>query len=260
MGLKVQTKPLPFAVALSTISTRGADFDAYVGGWVADYPDPFDFINVLLDGGNIQASNNSNYAYFNNAKYNKQMNDLAKLSGDARYSGYGKLDIEIMRNAAPWAPFANPNSREFISARADELHPSPGLRRRGRQRARDQVRPLQHAGGALRRPARRTTASDRPRNHRDSRKADSAPVPDPTTALGDRAVRRGHVRHVRDLLRHAGRPGAARGGTGRDAGGRRSASRSGSISTSRSGSSTGASSGSSSSSSRSARRSSTART
>ena len=117
MGLKVQTKPLPFAVALSTISTRGADFDAYVGGWVADYPDPFDFINVLLDGGNIQASNNSNYAYYNNANYNKQMNSLAKLSGDARYAGYGKLDIEIMRNGAPWAPFANPNSREFISAR-----------------------------------------------------------------------------------------------------------------------------------------------
>ena len=81
MGLKVQTKPLPFAVALRTVSTRGADFDAYVGGWVADYPDPFDFINVLLDGDNIQESNNSNYAYFNNPKYSKQMQDLAKLSG-----------------------------------------------------------------------------------------------------------------------------------------------------------------------------------
>jgi ABC-type transport system substrate-binding protein len=117
MGLKAETRPLPFAVALRTVGTRGADFDAYVGSWVADYPDPFDFINVLLDGGNIQESNNSNYAYFNNAKYNKQMNELAKLSGDLRYAGYGKLDIDIMRSSAPWAPFANPNSREFISAR-----------------------------------------------------------------------------------------------------------------------------------------------
>ena len=117
MGLKVETKPLPFAVALRTAGTRGADFDAYVGSWVADYPDPFDFINVLLDGGNIQESNNSNYAYFNNAKFNKQMNDFAKLSGPSRYSQYGKLDVEIMRSAAPWAPFANPNSREFVSSR-----------------------------------------------------------------------------------------------------------------------------------------------
>ena len=117
MGLTVKTRPLPFAVALQTISTRGAEFEAYVGGWFADYPDPFDFINVLLDGSNIQATNNSNYAYFNNAKYNKLMQDAAKLSGQSRYSAYGKLDVDIMKNAAPWAPFANTNSREFISNR-----------------------------------------------------------------------------------------------------------------------------------------------
>jgi len=117
MGLKAETRPLPFAVALRTVGTRGADFDAYVGGWVADYPDPFDFINVLLDGGNIQESNNNNYAYFNDARFNKQMNDFAKLSGPNRYASYGKLDVDLMRNAAPWAPFATPNSREFVSAR-----------------------------------------------------------------------------------------------------------------------------------------------
>jgi ABC-type transport system substrate-binding protein len=125
MGLKVNTKPLPFAVALSTVGTRGADFDAYVGGWVADYPDPFDFINVLLDGNNIQASNNSNYAYFNNARFNKLMADAAKLSGQSRYTTYGKLDVQIMGQAAPWAPFVNPNTREFISARVSNYinHP-----------------------------------------------------------------------------------------------------------------------------------------
>jgi peptide/nickel transport system substrate-binding protein len=117
MGLKAETRPLPFAVALRTVGTRGADFDAYVGGWVADYPDPFDFINVLLDGNNIQESNNNNYAYFNDARFTKQMNDFAKLSGPNRYSSYGKLDVDIMRNAAPWAPFATPNSREFVSSR-----------------------------------------------------------------------------------------------------------------------------------------------
>ena len=117
MGLKAETRPLPFAVALRTVGTRGADFDAYVGGWVADYPDPFDFINVLLDGGNIQESNNNNYSYFNDARFNKQMNDFAKLSGPNRYASYGKLDVDLMRNAAPWAPFATPNSREFVSAR-----------------------------------------------------------------------------------------------------------------------------------------------
>ena len=85
--------------------------------WFADYPDPFDFINVLLDGNNIQQSNNSNYAYLNNPSYNKRMQDAAKLSGDARYAAYGKLDVDLMRNLAPWAPMHNGNTREFISNR-----------------------------------------------------------------------------------------------------------------------------------------------
>ena len=43
--------------------------------------------------------------------------DAAKLSGDARYAAYGKLDVDLMRNLAPWAPMHNGNTREFISNR-----------------------------------------------------------------------------------------------------------------------------------------------
>ena len=31
-------------------------------GWFADYPDPVDFINILLDGRNILSQNNVNVA------------------------------------------------------------------------------------------------------------------------------------------------------------------------------------------------------
>jgi ABC-type transport system substrate-binding protein len=117
MGLDVELKPQPFAVAIKTAGTRGADFDAFLIGWVADYPDPFDFINILLDGSNIQDANNSNYSYFNSPRYNKLMQDAAKLSGDSRYAAYGRLDVDLMKNAAPWAPFTNANSRELISGR-----------------------------------------------------------------------------------------------------------------------------------------------
>lgn len=117
MGLRPELKPQPFAVAIKTAGDKGGDFDMFTIGWLADYPDPFDFINVLLDGQNIQESNNSNYAYLNNAAYNKRMNDAAKLTGNARYAAYGKLDVDIMRNIAPWAPMHNGNTREFISNR-----------------------------------------------------------------------------------------------------------------------------------------------
>ena len=100
IGLSVTLKPQPFAVALRTAGTRGSDFDTFLIAWFADYPDPFDFINVLLDGQNIQAANNSNYSYLSSPKYNKLMTDASKLSGGARYDAYGKLDVDMMRNAA----------------------------------------------------------------------------------------------------------------------------------------------------------------
>ena len=128
MGLDVDLKPQPFAVAIKTAGTKGSDFDMFLIAWFADYPDPFDFINVLLDGNNIQASNNSNYSYFNNAKYNAAMTAASRLTGQARYNAYGKLDVDMMRDAAPWAPLANGNIREFISNRVSNyiFHPVYG--------------------------------------------------------------------------------------------------------------------------------------
>jgi ABC-type transport system substrate-binding protein len=128
IGLSVTLKPQPFAVAIRTAGTKGSDFDMFLIAWFADYPDPFDFINVLLDGNNIQAANNSNYSYLNSARYNKAMGDAAKLSGQARYDAYGKLDVDMMKNAAPWAPLSNGNVREFISGRVTNylFHPVYG--------------------------------------------------------------------------------------------------------------------------------------
>jgi peptide/nickel transport system substrate-binding protein len=117
MGLQPKLKPQPFAVAIKTAGDKGGDFDMFTIGWLADYPDPFDFINVLMNGDNIQESNNSNYAYLNNPTYNKRMEAAAKLSGNARYAAYGKLDVDLTKNLAPWASMSNNNTREFIGAR-----------------------------------------------------------------------------------------------------------------------------------------------
>jgi len=120
-GFKVNLKPQPFGVAIKTMGTRGNDIDIYTAGWIADYFDPFDFINVLLDGTNIQAANNNNYSYFNDPKYNAAMKAASKLNGQARYKAYGKLDVDIMTNAAPWAPVFNYTSRDFISANTENF-------------------------------------------------------------------------------------------------------------------------------------------
>jgi peptide/nickel transport system substrate-binding protein len=96
---------------------KGADYDAALLGWNQDYPDPYDFLDVLLNGNNIHENNNNNFAYFNNPSINAQLEAANRLVGDSRYKAYGKLDVEITAKHAPWAAYDNRNMREFVSKR-----------------------------------------------------------------------------------------------------------------------------------------------
>ncbi len=117
IGLNVNITLLPRAVQIQKEGTRGEPFDIADESWGADYADPYDFINVLLDGKNIQDSNNNNFSYFNDPKFNAQMTQASLLSGNARYTAYGNLDVSIMQQAVPWAPRANANNRMLVSKR-----------------------------------------------------------------------------------------------------------------------------------------------
>jgi ABC-type transport system substrate-binding protein len=96
---------------------KGADFDAVIAGWNQDYPDPYDFLDVLLNGENIHDQNNNNLAYFNNAEVNAKLRAANKLVGAARYKAYGNLDLLVTTKYAPWASYDNRNTREFISSK-----------------------------------------------------------------------------------------------------------------------------------------------
>jgi peptide/nickel transport system substrate-binding protein len=117
-GVKVNVTKLSTGVMYKRCGTKSeaasGAFDMCDVGWVADYPDPFDFVDVLLNGNNIHDTNNNNYAYFNSAKYNRMMNAANKLVGAKRYSAYGNLDINISKNAIPNAYWINFNNRDFI--------------------------------------------------------------------------------------------------------------------------------------------------
>ena len=117
MGCDVTVKSLVgFQVYVFT-GQKGADFDAVIAGWNQDYPDPYDFLDVLLNGNNIHENNNNNIAYFNNASINAKLVAANKKIGAARYKAYGDLDLEITKNHAPWASYDNRNTREFVSAK-----------------------------------------------------------------------------------------------------------------------------------------------
>ena len=109
-------KPQSGGDIYTAMGKRGTDADMGVSmGWCSDYPDPYDWINILLYGPSIQAENNVNYSYFNSSKWNARMANAAKLVGPKRLKVYGQLDLDIMNKAAPMAIERTYNNRYFFS-------------------------------------------------------------------------------------------------------------------------------------------------
>ena len=102
----------------TAMGVKGNDADMGVSmGWCSDFPDPYDWINVLLYGPGIQADNNNNYSYMNIPKWNKKMAVAAKLVGPKRYKVYGQMDLDLMKQVAPLAATRTYNNRYFFSNR-----------------------------------------------------------------------------------------------------------------------------------------------
>jgi ABC-type transport system substrate-binding protein len=115
IGVDVEIKQFDRVVQHEKAATRGEPFDLMLEGWGMDYPDPSNFVNVLLDGRRIQPDNNVNVSYFNNAEFNARMDKANSLSGAARLTAYGLLDRDLMRDQAPVAPYISTNARWFTS-------------------------------------------------------------------------------------------------------------------------------------------------
>jgi peptide/nickel transport system substrate-binding protein len=94
------------------------DYDLLLNGWGEDYPDPYDFINLLLEGTTItEQGHNINLSYFNEPKWNRRMQQANRQFGAQRLRTYAILDRDLMRGPAPVAPYINTNARTFVSAR-----------------------------------------------------------------------------------------------------------------------------------------------
>jgi ABC-type transport system substrate-binding protein len=96
--------------------------DADIGvsmGWCSDYPDPFDWINVLLNGKTVDDENSVNYSFMNLPKWNRKMAAAARLVGPKRFKVYGQMDLDLMRQVAPMAVERTYNNRYFFSNRLD---------------------------------------------------------------------------------------------------------------------------------------------
>ncbi|HEY2939630.1 MAG TPA: ABC transporter substrate-binding protein [Gaiellaceae bacterium] len=126
IGISSNIKLFPFAVRIAKEGHRGEPFDLDLQAWGADYPDPVDFVDILLNGNNIAAENNNNNAYFNNKTFNNKMELAGRISNlPKRYAAWAAIDRDVMKDQAPLAPLFFRTVREFTSSRVKNYSYQP---------------------------------------------------------------------------------------------------------------------------------------
>ena len=110
IGLRVRIKAFPFSVSIARLARRGEPFDLGYFEWEVDFPDPYAMLNFVLETSAL-------YPTFDAPIWKRRLAAAARLSGPERYLTYGKLDIDLARDAAPLLAFGNVYNNDLFSAR-----------------------------------------------------------------------------------------------------------------------------------------------
>jgi peptide/nickel transport system substrate-binding protein len=107
IGLEVEIEEVPSL--FQRLRAPGEPWDMALIGWFADYPDPFNFINDLFTG------DENNFGHFKHPGFQRRMREVARLVGRNRLAAYASLERDLMRRAAPIAPFIAVNDVVLVS-------------------------------------------------------------------------------------------------------------------------------------------------
>lgn len=107
VGIDVEVAVTAGAVDYAITTTVANKTPMGVDPWYQDYPHPDDFIGVLLDGSRITPTNNQNRAMFNEPTINDRIHELSASLDPSTEAAWNDLDVQIMRDYAPWVPLVN---------------------------------------------------------------------------------------------------------------------------------------------------------
>jgi peptide/nickel transport system substrate-binding protein len=129
IGLDVDIKAIPYHIAatayLEKLAVRDEPWDIALVLWTPNIPDPYGYINTLLEG---QFIGTTNVARFSSRSYDREMRRVARLLLAAeRRRAYGELDVRLARDAAPLAALNVLNEATFVSDRVGCMVLRPAL-------------------------------------------------------------------------------------------------------------------------------------
>lgn len=120
LGFEPALKVLDPANYFTVIGNRSTpDLDTGWGNWLLDYPHPNDYFEPQLTGAGLRATNNTNWAHFDDPRLDTEVARLRRQQlGPAQEAAYAQLDRAFMREA-PWAPFGTLSLATFVSSTID---------------------------------------------------------------------------------------------------------------------------------------------
>jgi peptide/nickel transport system substrate-binding protein len=104
-GIKVTLKGFPAGSYYTNFAGAPAYMHSHniamaAGGWGADWPTGFGFLDSLVAGNTITATGNTNISELNDPVINNLFTQSSKVTGDARTAIWSQIDSQTMKDAA----------------------------------------------------------------------------------------------------------------------------------------------------------------
>jgi peptide/nickel transport system substrate-binding protein len=127
IGLHVDIHTFPAGpLYFEKLANPKEPFDMAWIGFAFTTPDPGSF-GGLFDGSTIGKPGNANVAYLNSPRWNRALRQASRLTGEARYRAFGRLDIELARDEAPYVAYGVDNAITLVSSRTGCVVVNPAL-------------------------------------------------------------------------------------------------------------------------------------
>jgi peptide/nickel transport system substrate-binding protein/oligopeptide transport system substrate-binding protein len=121
VGIRIELRRLDWAAHLKVVDEGGAAF--FRQGWIADYPDPENFLTVLFHSRNVGAAGNT--SRYRNAEVDRWLDEAdAMPAGPARLARYQAVEQRILDDAV-WVTLYHYSSRALIRPTVHGLSRSP---------------------------------------------------------------------------------------------------------------------------------------
>jgi oligopeptide transport system substrate-binding protein len=124
VGIEAELKIANTAAYMEKIGTRH-QVPCGLMDWPQDYPDPSDYLDVLLNGARITGTACNNYAFYNNPEVNQCLDAAAiSMNPDERTRLFRQAENLIVQDA-PWAPLIHPQTLCLYHPRVHGTAPHP---------------------------------------------------------------------------------------------------------------------------------------